>query len=396
MSEDEYEYNAGALKNNMVAVKRQENSEMSYSDDVNINSTTKLKHSKKNKKHKKDKKHKNDKKKKRKHDNNGQHDKPQTSNYDEDEEDEDYSAGLIKEEDNSEFVDEEAEADQDSENYNEENSEFQEDGDSEDYDSEDNKQMLQKKRKRGEANYKNNKSNKNNNISSNSRQEKDDKKHRKKRKKDDIGQFLDIEADIDDEEDDDADYGEVDKYQLNKYKRQAEANKDRTFNKKNDFNLGELEKRYQGMEDDDMDHLSDQEKEIIDQQSLQPTISDPKLWLIKVKPGKEKDAVNSLYHKFFYNGKANALKILSAFTMDALKGYIYIEAFKDANVREAVAGISALRENSIKIVPLTQMTQIFSFDKLEKVDLKVGQWIRIKIRSIRRRLSTNYRYRRYC
>lgn len=63
---------------------------------------------------------------------------------------------------------------------------------------------------------------------------------------------------------------------------------------------------------------------------------------------------------------------------DSLKGYIYVEAFKEANVREAVSGISALRENSIKIVPLTEMTQVFNFDQIQKVDLKPKQWVRIK------------------
>ena len=63
---------------------------------------------------------------------------------------------------------------------------------------------------------------------------------------------------------------------------------------------------------------------------------------------------------------------------DSLKGYIYVEAFKEANVREAIIGISLLRENSIKIVPLTEMTQVFNLDQIQKVDLKPKQWVRIK------------------
>ncbi len=55
-----------------------------------------------------------------------------------------------------------------------------------------------------------------------------------------------------------------------------------------------------------------------------------------------------------------------------------MEAFKEANVREAVQGISALRENSIMIVPMTEMTQVFGFDKIQKVDLKAKQWVRMK------------------
>lgn len=72
------------------------------------------------------------------------------------------------------------------------------------------------------------------------------------------------------------------------------------------------------------------------------------------------------------------IRILSVFCFDSLKGYIYIEAFKEANVREAIEGISALRDSSIKIVPLPEMTQVFNYDKIQKIDLKPKQWVRIK------------------
>jgi transcription elongation factor SPT5 len=71
-------------------------------------------------------------------------------------------------------------------------------------------------------------------------------------------------------------------------------------------------------------------------------------------------------------------RILSAICFDSLKGYVYIEAFKEANVREAIQGISALRENSIKVVPISEMTHVFQYDKVQKVDIKPKQWVRIK------------------
>ena len=65
-------------------------------------------------------------------------------------------------------------------------------------------------------------------------------------------------------------------------------------------------------------------------------------------------------------------------SFDSLKGNIYIEAFKEANVREAVQGISALKENGIRVVPLTEMTSIFNYDKVEKLNIKSGMWVRVK------------------
>ena len=43
-----------------------------------------------------------------------------------------------------------------------------------------------------------------------------------------------------------------------------------------------------------------EEGDDIGQQGRQPSISDPKLWLVKCKPGKEKECVEYLYHKYFF------------------------------------------------------------------------------------------------
>lgn len=119
--------------------------------------------------------------------------------------------------------------------------------------------------------------------------------------------------------------------------------------------------------------------EDVGQQGIQPSISDPKLWLIKCRLGKERESVANLYHKFFScKDSSKKIKILSAASFDSLKGYIYIEAYKEANVREAISDITALRENSIKIVPLTEMTAVFNYDKIVKIDLKPKQWVRMK------------------
>ena len=39
--------------------------------------------------------------------------------------------------------------------------------------------------------------------------------------------------------------------------------------------------------------------EDVGQQGIQPSISDPKLWLIKCRIGKERECVANIYHKFF-------------------------------------------------------------------------------------------------
>ena len=47
----------------------------------------------------------------------------------------------------------------------------------------------------------------------------------------------------------------------------------------------------------------------VGQQGRQPSISDPKLWLIQCRPGKEREGVETLYHKYFsLQGTVNNLK----------------------------------------------------------------------------------------
>lgn len=206
--------------------------------------------------------------------------------------------------------------------------------------------------------------------------QKKDKKSKKK-KKDKKMNFFEDEAEDTDEVDESVD-GEIPETQFKKIRQELDKG-----HKSKKENIAErLENKYANIDENDIAH--DYEDDLAEERyadeinDKQPKLTDPKLWLVKCKMGKEKESVNDLLHKYFFNNKVSNLKIFSALAIDALKGYIYIEAFKEANVREAIAGMGSLRENSIKIVPPNEMVQVFNFDKLEKVDLKVGQWVRMK------------------
>jgi len=53
------------------------------------------------------------------------------------------------------------------------------------------------------------------------------------------------------------------------------------------------------MDEESLQDPEEYKNDLIVQQGRQPAITDPKLWLIKCKIGKERDCVNNLYHKFF-------------------------------------------------------------------------------------------------
>jgi transcription elongation factor SPT5 len=206
---------------------------------------------------------------------------------------------------------------------------------------------------------------------------------RKKKSKFDIGNFFEDAAEEDDDEYvENEEQAEINYDEFRKIEKEAFRRKDEKLSQRNIAD--KLEAKYKDMVEDDEDNLADlvDDGELDEEEDFynrQPKATeDPKLWLVKCKIGKERQNCLTLLQKYYYQNKSQNLKIFSAFSIDALKGYIYIEAFKEANVREAIAGISTIRNDSIKLVPIEEMTQVLNFDKLEKVDLKKGDWVRIK------------------
>lgn len=59
-----------------------------------------------------------------------------------------------------------------------------------------------------------------------------------------------------------------------------------------------MRERYENLDNEqDIDQYEEGDK--VGQQARQPSISDPKLWLVKCKMGKERECVENLFHKYF-------------------------------------------------------------------------------------------------
>lgn len=91
------------------------------------------------------------------------------------------------------------------------------------------------------------------------------------------------------------------------------------------------------------DEIDDQTKH-----TLLPSIQDPSLWMVRCKPGDEKKAIITLLNKQqAYKTNKQPLQILSATTSFRVKGYLYIEAFKEHNVREAIKGLNVIFQGKV-------------------------------------------------
>ena len=132
------------------------------------------------------------------------------------------------------------------------------------------------------------------------------------------------------------------------------------------------------------------EEEEIPQQFLLPTPSDPKLWLVKCKIGKEKSIVYQLMRTFIDLQADSPMQIFSCIARDNLKGYIYVEAHKASEVARAVEAAHLIHMvycgpngNKCAFVPLEEMHQVLSISGKASANAsytipRLGSFIRIK------------------
>ena len=73
------------------------------------------------------------------------------------------------------------------------------------------------------------------------------------------------------------------------------------------------------------------------------------------------------------------LQIKSVVAVEGLKGYIYIEAFKQQHVKQAIEDIGNLRLGrwQQQMVPIREMTDVMRVVK-DTSGVKRGSWVRIK------------------
>ncbi|XWS23610.1 hypothetical protein CRYUN_Cryun28dG0029600 [Craigia yunnanensis] len=120
----------------------------------------------------------------------------------------------------------------------------------------------------------------------------------------------------------------------------------------------------------------DEETTDVEQQALLPSVRDPKLWMVKCAIGRERETAVCLMQK--YIDKGSELQIRSVIALDHLKNYIYIEADKEAHVREAVKGLRNVFAAKIMLVPIREMTDVLSVES-KAIDLSRDTWVRMKI-----------------
>ena len=102
--------------------------------------------------------------------------------------------------------------------------------------------------------------------------------------------------------------------------------------------------------------------------------------MVKCRLGEEKQTVLQLMRKFIaYQFTETPLQIKSIVSPEGVKGYIYVEAFKQTHVKQAIEQISSLRmgQYAQQMVPIKEMTDVLRVVKEQSV-LKPKAWVRLK------------------
>ncbi|XP_019188292.1 PREDICTED: putative transcription elongation factor SPT5 homolog 1 [Ipomoea nil] len=202
----------------------------------------------------------------------------------------------------------------------------------------------------------------------------------KRNKKRSGSHFFDLEAAVDSEDDEEEEEDGEDDFIVDAGADIAEEYDSRQIDRhrpildeEEDFEALErsIQARYARSSDDDEEASDD-----VDQQALLPcVVRDPKLWMVKCAIGHEREVAVCLMQKCIERGAD--LQIRSVIALDHLQNYIYIEAHKEAHVREACKNMRMIYPAKIMLVPIKEMTGVLCVES-KAVDLARDTWVRMK------------------
>lgn len=112
---------------------------------------------------------------------------------------------------------------------------------------------------------------------------------------------------------------------------------------------------------------------------LLPSVDDPSIWGVKCKPGKEREVVYALMKRIEERvGTKKPMPIISALERGrTMQGYVYVEARKQADVYTALEGImNVYPRSSVILIPIKEMPELLRVTKSQQ--LQPGGYVRIK------------------
>nr|KJB73483.1 hypothetical protein B456_011G234600 [Gossypium raimondii] len=210
--------------------------------------------------------------------------------------------------------------------------------------------------------------------------------NRRKRKNRGVLQFFEDAADVDDNEaSDDSDFDDYfmeEEPDLNANNNPWKAH-NLPFVPKEEVIEEEfdkmMEERYRdGARFTTFDEDSYEAKGSIDKNSTMPPSKDPIIWKVKCVVGRERHSAFCLMQKFIdMKSLGTKLQIISAFSVDHIKGFFYIEADKQCDINEACKGLTYIYSSRVAPVPSNEVYHLLNV-RTKRSEVSKGMWARIK------------------
>ncbi|XP_031090783.1 protein RNA-directed DNA methylation 3 isoform X2 [Ipomoea triloba] len=109
-----------------------------------------------------------------------------------------------------------------------------------------------------------------------------------------------------------------------------------------------------------------------------PSTKDPTIWKVKCMVGRERHSAFCLMQKYVdLRVLGMKLQIISAFALDHVKGFVYIEADKQSDVNEACKGLCSIYSSRMSPVPRNEISQLISV-RSKCNGISEGMWARVK------------------
>ncbi|KAL9224359.1 hypothetical protein vseg_000402 [Gypsophila vaccaria] len=119
-------------------------------------------------------------------------------------------------------------------------------------------------------------------------------------------------------------------------------------------------------------------KRSVDKSFYMPSVVEPKIWKVKCKVGREKNVVFCLIQKYLdLKVLGTKLQIISTFSVEHVKGFVFIEAEKQSDVAEACYQLADVYGTLVVLVPSNEVGQLLNVRRKTN-EVKEGTWARVK------------------
>jgi len=118
----------------------------------------------------------------------------------------------------------------------------------------------------------------------------------------------------------------------------------------------------------------------VDQQALLPTPKDPSVWAVHVRGGKEQELCVQMARKAVAMARQGSpLAVKSVYCKPETKGYVYVEAFREAHARAALQGNHhVIHSRPYKLVPRGEMVLTLATSARAADQLRPRSWVRVR------------------